>query len=39
MIKGLKKIEGVKGVHIMAVEWEQIVPEIVKMSELRPQGG
>ena len=28
MIKHLQTIEGVAGVHIMAVAWEEIVPEI-----------
>ncbi len=28
--KKLMKVEGVKGIHIMAVEWEDIVPEIVE---------
>jgi 5,10-methylenetetrahydrofolate reductase len=30
MMKALREIEGVRGIHIMAVEWEGIVPEIVK---------
>jgi methylenetetrahydrofolate reductase (NADPH) len=29
-MKALQKIEGVRGIHIMAVEWEQIVPAIVE---------
>lgn len=33
-IKQLKKIEGVAGVHIMAIEWEEAVPQIVEMSGL-----
>lgn len=33
-IKELKKIEGVHGVHIMAIEWEEAVPEIVKGAGL-----
>ncbi len=39
VIEKLKKIEGIKGIHIMAVEWEEIVPEIVKMVGLIPSGG
>ena len=33
-IQRLREIDGVHGVHIMAVEWEQIVPEIVQKSGL-----
>ena len=33
-IEKLKKTEGIKGVHIMAVEWEEIVPEIVRRAGL-----
>jgi methylenetetrahydrofolate reductase (NADPH) len=29
-IQQLKEVEGVQGVHIMAIEWEEAVPEIVK---------
>ncbi|WP_031513751.1 methylenetetrahydrofolate reductase [Desulfofalx alkaliphila] len=31
-IKHLKKIEGVAGVHIMAIAWEEVVPEIVEKA-------
>jgi methylenetetrahydrofolate reductase (NADPH) len=34
-VKRLKKIEGVAGVHIMAIEWEQKVPEIVQKAGLK----
>jgi len=34
-INRLRKTEGVAGVHIMAIEWEQIVPEIVEKAELK----
>ena len=37
MIKELKKIEGVRGVHIMAIEWEEKVAEIVKAAGLAPR--
>jgi 5,10-methylenetetrahydrofolate reductase len=30
-----KGIEGVSGVHIMAIEWEEAVPEIVRRAGLR----
>lgn len=36
IIDRVKKIEGVAGVHIMAVEWETAVPEIVKRAGLKP---
>ncbi|NLM52134.1 MAG: methylenetetrahydrofolate reductase [Firmicutes bacterium] len=37
MIEHLKTIEGVAGVHIMAVAWEEIVPEIVERAGLLPR--
>jgi methylenetetrahydrofolate reductase (NADPH) len=37
MIEQLKRVPGVHGVHIMAVAWEDIVPEIVKRSGLLPR--
>lgn len=37
MIKELAEIEGVHGVHIMAVEWESAVPEIAEMAGLLPR--
>ena len=37
MIKELAEIEGVAGVHIMAVEWEPVVPEIVEAAGLMPR--
>jgi methylenetetrahydrofolate reductase (NADPH) len=39
MIRQLKEIEGVRGVHIMAIEWEQKVAEIVKAAGLSPRPG
>jgi len=36
-IKQLKEMEGVAGVHIMAIEWEEAVPEIVKGAGLYPR--
>jgi methylenetetrahydrofolate reductase (NADPH) len=33
-IQRLKKVEGVRGVHIMAIEWEEAVPEIVQDAGL-----
>ena len=37
MIKELAEVEGVAGVHIMAVEWEPVVPEIVETAGLLPR--
>jgi methylenetetrahydrofolate reductase (NADPH) len=36
-IQRLKEIEGVKGFHIMAIEWEEKVPEIVDSAGLLPR--
>ena len=36
-IQKLKKIKGVAGVHIMAIEWEEAVPEIVEAAGLAPR--
>jgi 5,10-methylenetetrahydrofolate reductase len=36
-IQKVAKIEGVSGVHIMAIAWESIVPEIVQRSGLLPR--
>jgi methylenetetrahydrofolate reductase (NADPH) len=36
-IQRLRAIEGVHGVHVMAIEWEQKVPEIVKQAGLYPR--
>ena len=37
MINQFKEIEGVRGVHIMAIEWEEKVAEIVKAAGLTPR--
>jgi methylenetetrahydrofolate reductase (NADPH) len=36
-IQRLKEVEGVRGFHIMAIEWEEKVPEIVEKSGLYPR--
>jgi methylenetetrahydrofolate reductase (NADPH) len=36
-IERLKEQEGVRGFHIMAIEWEEKVPEIVERSGLYPR--
>jgi methylenetetrahydrofolate reductase (NADPH) len=33
----LREIPGVKGIHIMAIEWEEKVVEIVKAAGLLPR--
>ena len=33
-IQQLREVEGVRGVHIMAIEWEEAVPEIVQEAKL-----
>jgi len=36
-IERLKEMDGVKGFHIMAIEWEETVPEIVEAAGLYPR--
>ncbi len=36
-IERLKGVKGVSGFHIMAIEWEQKVPEIVERAGLYPR--
>ena len=36
-IERLKAVEGVRGFHVMAIEWEEMVPEIVERSGLHPR--
>ncbi len=35
-VKHLKAMKGVHGVHVMAIAWEEKVPEIVRRAGLRP---
>jgi 5,10-methylenetetrahydrofolate reductase len=37
IIQQMQEIPGVAGVHIMAIEWEQAVPDIVKQAGLYPR--
>lgn len=39
IIERVREISGVKGVHIMAVGWEYIIPEIIKRAKLYPRPG
>jgi methylenetetrahydrofolate reductase (NADPH) len=36
-IQRLKEVEGVAGFHVMAIEWEEMVPEIVERAGLYPR--
>jgi len=36
-IEQLKEIQGVHGIHIMAVAWEEMVPHIVEQAKLLPR--
>jgi methylenetetrahydrofolate reductase (NADPH) len=36
-IQRLKEVKGVRGFHIMAIEWEQKVPEIMERAGLLPR--
>ena len=37
IINQIKEIKGVAGIHLMAIEWEEIVPEIVERAGLLPR--
>jgi methylenetetrahydrofolate reductase (NADPH) len=37
LIERIRAIKGVAGVHIMAIEWEQKVPQIVEAAGLYPR--
>jgi methylenetetrahydrofolate reductase (NADPH) len=37
LIEGLRGIDGVSGVHIMAVGWESIVPTLVEQAGFLPR--
>ncbi|MCK4456106.1 MAG: methylenetetrahydrofolate reductase, partial [Thermoplasmata archaeon] len=36
-VEALKEMKGVHGVHIMAIEWEEKVPEIAEGAGLLPR--
>ena len=37
IIQQIREIPGVAGIHIMAIEWEEAVPEIVQAAGLYPR--
>jgi 5,10-methylenetetrahydrofolate reductase len=37
IIRQIREIPGVAGIHIMAIEWEEATPEIVQMAGLYPR--
>jgi len=37
LIRDIRNIEGISGLHIMAIGWEEIVPEIVERAGLLPR--
>ena len=37
IIERVKAIKGVAGIHIMAIEWESIVAELVTAAKLHPR--
>ncbi len=37
VIRKLREMDGVAGVHIMAIEWEEAVPKIVEKAGLLPR--
>jgi methylenetetrahydrofolate reductase (NADPH) len=36
-IEALKQMKGIRGVHIMAIEWEEAVPQLVEKAGLVPR--
>jgi len=36
LIDGVRRLQGVHGIHLMAVGWEEIVPRIVREAGLAP---
>ncbi len=39
IIEQVRQIEGVAGIHLMAIEWEEVVPEIIAAAGLLPRPG
>jgi methylenetetrahydrofolate reductase (NADPH) len=38
-IEALRGMQGVRGVHIMAIEWEEAVPDLIEKAGLLPRPG
>ncbi|MFN3467155.1 MAG: methylenetetrahydrofolate reductase, partial [Candidatus Brocadiales bacterium] len=38
IIGKLRQIEGLSGIHIMAIEWEDVVAQLVERAGLRTRG-
>lgn len=36
-IQALRKVDGVRGVHVMPINWDGVVPELVQAAGLRPR--
>ncbi len=37
VIKQVRQIEGIAGIHLMAIEWKKAVPEITEAADLLPR--
>ncbi len=37
IINQVREIDGVAGVHVMAIEWEEVVPEVLEAARLLPR--
>jgi methylenetetrahydrofolate reductase (NADPH) len=37
LIEKVREIEGVRGVHVQAIEWEEAIPEVVEKANLAPR--
>lgn len=37
LIEKVRKVKGVRGVHLQAIEWEEAIPEVVKEANLWPR--
>jgi 5,10-methylenetetrahydrofolate reductase len=38
LIEQVRRLEGVNGIHLMAVGWEEVVPDLVREAGLAPVG-
>jgi len=37
LIEAVSRVEGVRGIHIMSVGWEEVVPELAEAAGLLPR--